>query len=275
MYRDFGYSGLDNEIVHYVSANGYGTAVRVESYKLNVISGGDCGPDYGRMGRVKVKCGDFWAAVHGIGTPVVELTVGLDDGTVIAVTRPDDNDGPNDERFNVVVRSPDGQTVVTDRFTWSDGQPQLTCGQRTAEVVAADGTKTIVDFVDSACEVRVSDGAKLRARSCAPGGVEFCRPGAVSITAGGDCGTTTEFQRCKYLVCHPDMSGYEFVESGRSSGRPSYATASVRTLTRSCFDGRTSGLVDKLLADHLKTIETLADWLNVQFSEVTEFGLEE
>lgn len=289
VYRDFGYSDMDTDAVRYVSADGHGTAVSVESYGLNgTPRSGDFGPKYERRVRVKVKCEEFWAAVHGIGTPAVELTVGLGDGTVVAVTRCDDDDDDDDgrnrdrhnEEFRAVVRSPDGRIVSVDRvasFAWPVSRPLLVCGHGSAELTAADGTKTIVDFADSACVVRVSDGAQLRLRFDVRGGPEFCRAGAAAPPNAGDdlAGTPAGRHGCKYVVCRRDMSGYEFVEGGGTSGTPPYAAATVRTLTRSRFDGRTSGRVHELLDDCLKTVETLAGLLNAEFSDADELGHEE
>ncbi|VVC27485.1 Hypothetical protein CINCED_3A008944 [Cinara cedri] len=280
VYREFGYSDMDNNIMNYVSVNGE-TTVCVESYRLNgtsQISGDNCDLKYEQRNRVKVKFGKFWLAVHGIGTSAVELTVGLHDGAMITVTTSKYGDRVfHDEGFDVVYRRTDSGFQVYEgdvQYTWPDGRPLLVCDYPIVEVEAADGTKTIVDFVNSVCRVHVSDGAKLRVRFCTASGVEFCHPGA-AITNIGDGGPSSAGrQHCKYLVCRRDMSGYEFVESDQSSAWPPHAASVIRTLTRSCFDGQTSRLVNELLIDYLKTDEMLAYQLNAEFSEDSESGLE-
>lgn len=278
IYQSIGYANMDDHGVHYVSTCG-GTSVRADVQDLRLDDGVE------RRHRIKVERVGFWATVHSVTTTTAaakqvscdtELTVGLVDGTVIAVTRQPATNGGG---FNVFIRNADGsETDEQSALKWPDGRPVLESRMdgSAITVTASDGTRLYAHYNDddhgdsggggvrswTVCKVHVSDGTWIRTRT---------GPGAVLqyYRASDADGLATAGAHDKYLVCRRDMSGYEFVHDSndgadepmpyRGGARP---TNVVRTLTRSHFTDRTDALLDRSLTDHLKTIEALAQRLN-------------
>ncbi|XP_026822797.1 LOW QUALITY PROTEIN: uncharacterized protein LOC113560877 [Rhopalosiphum maidis] len=282
-YREFGYVEASDFAVRYVSATG-DIKIRAEMYELRDDDDDDksavveCEQRY----RMKVECGEFWVTVHSVVMTnydvdgdkdrQTELTVGLTDGTVVAVTR-----SPGDD-FCVTPRTPnDPADDLGQRYEWSDGRPVFEFFDDVATVNAAGGTWISVDFGRAdkfVCATCLSDGARVRMTMTRPA-VHFCHN-----SESGEPVTD------KYLVCRRDLSGYEFVDDHDSGqtvcrtressdhGTPSPVTV-VRTLTRNRFDHRMAGLMDKALSDHLMTIKTLADRLNSGLPENDSHDVDE
>lgn len=266
-YRHFGYVDAHDDAVQYVSTSGR-TKVRAEVFRL---FGTDDGDEVARdrKYRMRVECDNgTWVAVNcgttaGGDQRLTELTVGFSDGTVVAVTR-----SPEPEcRFDVTARTADQRSVVDDRSTEI---PVLEHGGSVATVTLAEGTRIVTEYATPeqlVCEVFVSDGTRVRMLTGGPT-IQYFRRRDGPPEAG------TCVPDAKYLVCRRDLSGYEFVQS---HGRPSsprcinefsdgHATV-VRTLTRSHFDGRTSGLLDTAFSVHLQFIGKLADQLNANITD--------
>lgn len=263
-YRAFGYVDASDYAVHYMSVTG-DTKVRAEVYELRDDDSGSAVAACEQRYRMKVECGEFWVTVHSVltassGERQTELTVGLTDGTVVAVTRLPGGD------FDLTPRTADGLADDHDqRYVWPDGRPVFDFFDDVATVIAADGTWTSADFGRAdhfVCVTYLSDGAKVRMTTTRPA-VQFCRDSESEKPVADD----------KYLVCRRDLSGYEFVdhrESRRtvcqvregSDLETPWPVTVVRTLTQNRFDDRMAVLVDKALSDHLVTVKTLADRLN-------------
>lgn len=264
-YRDFGYVDARDDTVLYVSTSGR-TKVRAEVYRL-FENDGEAAP-CNRKYRMKVECDDeTWVTVHSGATAVgagrlTEMTVGLPDGTVVAITRsPEPVFG-----FDVTGRTVDGRTA-DDRLT---EMPLLECDGSVATVTLADGSRVVAEYADPGtfvCEASVADGTRVRMLAD-PTVQYFQRDGSPEVV--------TRAVDAKYLVCRRDLSGYEFVDSNvqdqpsTSRGTDRFSDDSVtvvRPLTRSHFDGTTSGLLDSALSVHLKSICELADRLNANLSD--------
>jgi len=263
-YRAFGYVDASDYAVHYVSVTG-DTKIRAEVYELRDDDSESLMAACDQQYRMKVECGEFWVTVHSVetassGERQTELTVGLTDGTVVAVTRL-----PGGE-FDVTSRTADGlPDDHGQRYVWPDGRPVFEFFEDVATVIAADGTWTSADFGGAdhfVCVTYLSDGAKVRMTTTRPA-VQFCHDSESGKPVTDD----------KYLVCRRDLSGYEFVdhrESQRtvcqvregSDHETPWPVTVVRTLTQNRCDARMAELVDKALSDHLVTVKTLADRLN-------------
>jgi len=239
--------------------------IRAEVYELRDDDSGSAVAACEQLYRMKVECGEFWVTVHSVvtarsGKRKTELTVGLTDGTVVAVTRLPDGD------FDVTPRTADGlPDDHNQRYVWPDGRPVFEFFDDVVTVIAADGTCTSADFRQAdhfVCVTYLSDGAKVRMTMTKPA-IQFCHDSELGKPVTDD----------KYLVCRRDLSGYEFVdhrESRRtvcqvredSDYETPWPVTVVRTLTQNRFDDRMAGLVDKALSNHLITVKTLADRLN-------------
>lgn len=273
VYRDFGYNNMVSHTVHYVSADGQ-TVVLMEMYLLHESAVGTGLTACERKFRIKIEHGDFWTTINssiagGDGRDRnTELVVGLVNGTTVAVTRSTD-----DGEFDATVRTPDGRLIVDDAtFTCPDGRRVFECydDKGVVTINVAGGSWIFVnygDFDEFVCEIHVTDGTKFRILEDPL--VEHCSAGSEFHRDVDDASNDP------YVVCRRDLSGYEFVNlpdnvSDESTVRKfderSPVTV-VRTLTRSHFDDRTGGLVDKMLADHYETIKKLADKLNVVYLE--------
>jgi len=268
-YREFGYVEASDFAVRYVSITG-DIKIRAEVYELRDDDDDKSGSAVAceQRYRMKVECGDFWVTVHyvvtandsgdGVRDRQTELTTGLTDGTVIAITRSPGGD------FEVTPRTAKGPAddLGEQRYVWPDGRPIFEFFDDVVTVIAADGTWTSADFGradDFVCATYVSDGARIRMTMTRPP-VHFCHD-----SMSGEPVTD------KYLVCRRDLSGYEFVDDDDSrqtvcrmqeSSDQETPVTIVRTLTRNRFDRRMAKLLDKALSDHLITIKTLADKLN-------------
>jgi len=262
-YRTFGYGEASDYAVHYTSVTG-DTKIRAEVYELRDDDNGNAVAACEQRFRMKVECSEFWVTVHsvvtaGSGERQTELTVGLIDGTVVAVTLLAGGD------FNVTSRSVDGLKDDHDQqYVWPDGRPIFEFFDDVATVVAADGTRTSTDFgrADNfICVTHLSDGAKVRMTKTGPA-VQFCHD-SESRKPVTD----------KYLVCRRDFSGYEFVDNYEPrrtvcqvresfEHETPWPVTVVRTLTQNRFDDRMAKQLDKALSNHLVTIKTLADRLN-------------
>ncbi|XP_016656625.1 uncharacterized protein LOC107882576 [Acyrthosiphon pisum] len=263
-YRAFGYVDASDYAVHYVSVTG-DTEIRAEVYELRDDDSGSSVLAGEQRYRMKVECGEFWVTIHSAitassGERQTELTVGLTDGTVVAVTRLPSGD------FVVTPRNADSLTDDhSQRYVWPDGRPVFEFFDDVVTVISADGTCTSADFGQAdhfVCVTYLSDGAKVRMTMTRPV-VQFCQ--------GSESGEPVTDD--KYLVCRRDLSGYEFVNHHKSrrtvcqvregsDHETPWPVTVVRTLTQNRFDDRMAELVDKALADHLITIKTLADRLN-------------
>jgi len=220
---------MNDSTVRYVSATGE-AKVLLEVIRLRESDDGKTSEaSVEHRHRIKVECGEFWATVHGASTAAkgwrTELTVGLADGTVVAVT---EREPPG--TLVAVARTVDRGLGPTDPsgYAWPDGRPVLEIrgGDGEAVVEAADGTRVVAKFGDRvgrdaavACEVYVSDGARFRTR--AEPAIEHCPGGAGPRPATGD----------KYLVCRRDLSGYEFVD-----GRDASLDRRTAACRRGCDD---------------------------------------
>lgn len=274
-YRECGYIEMSDYAVHYVSVTG-DTKVRAEVFGFRDDDGRALDACIERRYRMKVECGEFWVTVQSVlrrqatedGVDrQTELTAIMTDGTVVAVTR---SAGRRD--FDVTGRTADGRVVDHARlqlqqYAWPDGRPVLECFDDVATVTMADGTSTSADFGRAerfVCVTYLTDGARVR-MSLTESAVRFCRGNSFDedpVTAD-----------VKYLVCRRDLSGYEFVddhEDPRHKVDHESPVMVVRTLTRSPFDDRTSGLVDEALADHLMNVKMLADRLNFGWSRLDD-----
>lgn len=287
---------MDENTVHYLSARGE-TKVRVDVYRLNKDESDPSGFIEQRH-RVNVECGENWVTVNSIsmsnGNWQTELSLGLPDGTTIAVTKPLDNVVKDNKLFNITARTIEGQILDTSWkvFLWADNRPVLEQIENgVIQITMSDNTKIYTNYYNFnkyLCEVHVSDGSKIR--TCAePTAVQSCDvsdlvPGeAYEFDDDHDTGND-----CIYLVCRRDMSGYEFIDGMSALNQMSATMVNkshiddndfkwpekltplpppVRTLTRSRFDNRTSGRLDKALSGHFKSIKTLADQLNSDFLE--------
>lgn len=277
-YREFGYVEASDFAVRYVSATGY-IKIRAEVYELRDNDNKNrsteaCEQRY----RMKVECGDFWVTVHhvvtannsgdGVRDRQIELTTGLTDGTVIAVTRSAGGD------FEVTPRTAKGpaDNLNEQRYMWPDGRPIFEFFNDVVTVIAADGTWTSADFGradDFVCATYVSDGARVRMTMTRPA-VHFCHD-----SKSGEPVTD------KYLVCRRDLSGYEFVDDDDSrqtvcrveeNSYQETPVTIVRTLSQNRFDRRMAKLMDKALSDHLITVKTLADRLNAGLPDNDNHG---
>ncbi|CAH1724365.1 unnamed protein product [Aphis gossypii] len=268
-YREFGYVEASDFALHYVSITG-NVKVRAEVYELRDDDDkGDSAVACEQRYRMKVECGDFWVTVHYVVTAndsddgKTELTTGLTDGTVIAITR---SPGGDFELTPRTAKGPAGdlseQLTSGQTYVCSDGWPIFDFFDDMVIVKAADGTWTSANFGgadDFVCATEVSDGARVWMTMARPP-VNFCH-----TSMSGEPVTD------KYLVCRRDLSGYEFVDDDDSrqtvcrvheSSDQETPVTIVRTLTRNRFDRRMARLMDKALSDHLVTIKTLAIRLN-------------
>ncbi|XP_022182129.1 uncharacterized protein LOC111041969 [Myzus persicae] len=266
-YRAFGHVDASDSTVHYISVTG-DTKIRAEVYELLDDDGsGSAVTACEQRYRMKLECGEFWVTVHSVVTVTscerqTELTVGLTDGTVVAVTRLPGGG------FEVTSRTADGlEDTHGQRYEWPDGRSVFEFLVDVVTVIAADGTWTSADFGRAdhfVCATYLTDGAKVRMMMTGPA-IQFCHDSEFENPATDD----------KYLVCRRDLSGYEFVDhhkplrtvcqvrEGPDQETPWPVTV-VRTLTKNRFDGRMAELVNKALSDHLVTVKTLADRLNAR-----------
>lgn len=294
--QNFGYTTINENTVHYLSARGE-TKVCVDVYRLNKDEN-DNSEFIEQRHRVKVECEENWVTVNSVsmssGNWRTELTLGLADGTIIAVTRQLDDDIKDDNIFNITARTVDGQILDTSwmLFMWADNRPMLEqFDDGVIQVNMVDDTKILANFCifnKYLCEVHVSDGSKIR--TCAePTAVQPCDDSdlvpdeAYDFDHDHDTGNN-----CIYLVCRRDLSGYEFVNGMDALNQLSATmvnnprinhdnfkwlekltplSPADRILTPSRFDDRTFGLLDKALSVHFKSIKTLADQLNSDFLE--------
>lgn len=269
-YRDIGYVDAHNDAVQYLSTNGR-TKVRAEVQRL---FGNDGEVARDRKYRMRVECDDgTWVTVHSGTTAkgdkrLTEMTVGLSDGTVVAVTGVHEPEF----RFDVTGRTADGR-LVDDRALTEMSRLKRR-GTVATVTLQAEGTRIVVEYANPevlVCEAFVSDGTRVRMLTRPT--IQYFRrdrpPGVATHAAAVDA---------KYLVCRRDLSGYEFVDDGvEPFGRPSSSrcivqssddqVTVVRTLTRSHFDGRTAGLLDDALSVHLKSVGKLAHQLNDSFPD--------